>query len=194
MRSILSWTLQRHSEFACTCNKAAQVVELKFWEKQTAMLNKFIRKAKNTPENGLICVSLETNTAHLSVYADASFASDEDSSSLLGRLNLLCHKSNRCSILDFGSRKSKSVEGFIMSGDCMVQKSFWHDHYYCCWRNSNNLTKNIRSDVYWFKIGFRCDYAWKMSDWETACRWCYISSRIILPIQNQARWTYQRRP
>ena len=52
---------------------------------------------------------------HLKCYADASFASNDDLSSQLGYVILLCDAEDRCHILDYASRKCKRVVRSIMS-------------------------------------------------------------------------------
>jgi len=51
------------------------------------------------------------------VYTDASFASNDDLTSQLGYIILLCDKSNRCHVLQYSSRKSKRVVRSIMTGE-----------------------------------------------------------------------------
>ena len=51
------------------------------------------------------------------VYTDASFSGNDDLSSQLGFLILLCDSSNRAHILDYLSRKSKRVVRSILGGE-----------------------------------------------------------------------------
>ena len=53
----------------------------------------------------------------LRVYADASFANNDDDSSQLAYIVLLCDNTERCHVLSYGSRKSRRVVRSIMAGE-----------------------------------------------------------------------------
>lgn len=46
---------------------------------------------------------------NLRVYADASFATNDDLSSQLGYIVLLCDRFNCCHVMDYVSRKSRRI-------------------------------------------------------------------------------------
>ena len=60
---------------------------------------------------------LDKSTLHLSVYAHASFAGNDDLSSQLGFIILLCDKENRSHVLDYSSKKSRRVVRSILGGE-----------------------------------------------------------------------------
>ena len=60
---------------------------------------------------------LDLDTLHLRVYSDASFASNDDSTSQLGYIILLCDANDRCHVLSFSSKKSKRNVRSIMAGE-----------------------------------------------------------------------------
>lgn len=68
-------------------------------------------------ECGLRFGKVDVDSLHLRVYADASFATNEDLSSQLGYVVLLCDETDRCHLLDYTSRKSKRVVRSIMGGE-----------------------------------------------------------------------------
>ena len=72
---------------------------------------------KKTAATSLIYGPLEKNALRLRVYTDASFAKNDDLSSQLGFIILLCDSTNRAHIMDYSSRKSKRVVRSILGGE-----------------------------------------------------------------------------
>ncbi len=86
-----------------------------FEKERSKKLNNAIQYAKKTPDLKLKYKPLDRYSPHLRVYSDASFASNDDSSSQLGYIILLCDESNHCQILNYSSKKSKRVVRSIMA-------------------------------------------------------------------------------
>ena len=80
------------------------------------LLNSAIKRMKATPELGLKYNGLDDDTLSLRVYTDASFGTNEDFSSQLGFVVLICDASNRCHVLEFSSKKSKRIVRSILGG------------------------------------------------------------------------------
>lgn len=116
-RALLAWTTHTRPDLACLVNKLAQVTEKTLKEEHIKALNLGIKSAVSDPIRGLRYKPLNIDTIHMRVYADASLRSNDDLSSQLGYLVLLCDKDNRCHILDYGSKKSRRVVRSIMGGE-----------------------------------------------------------------------------
>lgn len=116
-RSMLAWTLHCRPKYACIVNKSAQVTEKTLSKKHINDLNRAIRDAQQNPSRGLTFAKLDIDTVHLRVYADASFASNDDLTSQLGFLILLCDDENKFHVLDHSSRKSRRVVRSIMGAE-----------------------------------------------------------------------------
>ena len=78
------------------------------------LLNSAIKRLKSTPALGLTYGKLDENSLHLRVYTDASFGTNDDLTSQLGFLVLLCDKEENCHILDLASKKCKRVVCFTL--------------------------------------------------------------------------------
>ena len=95
----------------------AQVTEAKLNKKHVRLLNRTITNLQSTPTQGLIYQKLDCESLHLKVYSDSSFANNEDLSSQLEYIVLLCDKSNKCNILHFSSHKSRRIVRSVLGGE-----------------------------------------------------------------------------
>lgn len=116
-RAMLAWLLHSRPEYACVVNRSAQVTERSLTPKHIRDLNLAIRDARKNPQRGLRYQPLQLDSLHLRVYVDASFASNDDLTSQLGFISLLCDDSNRFHVLDYSSRKSRRTVRSIMGGE-----------------------------------------------------------------------------
>lgn len=66
---------------------------------------------------GLRYGKLRYRTIPIRVYTDASFGTNDDLTSQLGYVVLLCDADNNCLLLDFSSKKCKRVVRSILGGD-----------------------------------------------------------------------------
>lgn len=77
-RALLAWTTHSRPELACLVNKSAQVSEETLKAEHISALNNGIKRALENPFCGLLYLPLHFDTIHMRIYADASFASNED--------------------------------------------------------------------------------------------------------------------
>eukprot|EP00170_Pyropia_yezoensis_P005362 contig_21761_g5376 len=71
----------------------------------------------STSDWALIYRPLRRRSLRLNVYADASFASNDDGSSKLGYIILLCDDRGACHVLSYSSKKSHRMMRSIMAGE-----------------------------------------------------------------------------
>lgn len=79
--------------------------------------NRSIRDAHKMPDRKFLYKPLNLESPHLCVYADASFATNEDISSQVEYIILLCNDTNGYYVLDFLSRKLRRLVRSIMGGE-----------------------------------------------------------------------------
>ena len=116
-RAQTTWMIHTRPDICCTLNMLAQVTEAKFNKKHVRLLNRTIKNLQSTSTQGLIYQKLDCESLHLKVYSDSSFANNEDLSSQLGYIVLLCDKSNKCNILHFSSHKSRRIVRSVLGGE-----------------------------------------------------------------------------
>lgn len=112
-----SWLVHSHLEVACLTNKAAQVTPHAFSTDKVKELNAGIAQVKSRVKRGLRYASIDLESAHLRVYVDVSYASNDDLSSQIRFIILLADAKNHRHILDYSSRKSRRVFRSIMCGE-----------------------------------------------------------------------------
>ena len=98
-------------------NKAAQVLEEQFSIDHINMVNECTITLKNHPEMRLRFWKMDRKSLHLRVYTDAAFGTNEDRTSQIGYLILLCDGKDNAEVLDFSSKKSGRVVRSIMGGE-----------------------------------------------------------------------------
>ncbi|CDF36767.1 unnamed protein product [Chondrus crispus] len=116
-RSVLAWIGYTRPDALCAINKAAQVTEKTFGIEKLKSFNCTVKHLKGTHSRCLNFYPLQKDSLHMRVYTDASFAGNDDLSSQLGFIILLCDTSDRAHILEYSSRKSKRVVRSILGGD-----------------------------------------------------------------------------
>ena len=116
-RATLAWVGYTRPDALCAINKSAQVTPSTFGAEKIKSFNTTIKHLQKTPERCLQYAPLDKSTLHLRVYAEASFAGNDDLSSQLGFIILLCDKENRSDVLDYSSRKSRRVVRSIHGGE-----------------------------------------------------------------------------
>lgn len=117
VRAAFGWLGHSRPDVCCAINRAAQATEESFSKKHIEELNRAIHRVRSTPDLSLRYGPLDRGSLHLRAYVDASFASNDDHSSQLGYVILLCDGEDRCHVLDFASRKCKRVVRSIMAGE-----------------------------------------------------------------------------
>jgi len=115
VRAAFAWLAHSRPDLCCAIYRATQVTASTFREKLIKELNKAIKHANATKTFSLMYAPLDKETRHLRFYADASFASNDDLSSQLGYIVLLCEGHSRCQVMTYSSRKSRRVVKSIMA-------------------------------------------------------------------------------
>lgn len=116
-RAMFAWMGHTRPDVCYATNQAAQMTEKTFGPDKISKINKAILYTKSTPEICLLYNDLDKSSLHLRVCTDASFAGNEDLSSQLGFIILLCDNKNRTHVLDYSSRKFKRVVRSILGGE-----------------------------------------------------------------------------
>ena len=115
-RAKFAWIGHARPDVVSSINKAAQVTPQTFGKDKILQINKAVKLVMKTASLCLIYGPLDKTSLQRRVYTDASFARNEELSSQLGFIILLCDASNRAHILDFSCRKSKRVVRSILRG------------------------------------------------------------------------------
>ena len=69
------------------------------------------------PERGLKMKQLDAESLHLRVYSDSSFANNDDLTSQLGYVVLLCDKNDNGNVVSFSSHKSRRIVRSVLGGE-----------------------------------------------------------------------------
>ena len=118
-RNLRAWATHTRPDIIFCVNRAAQVVPNpsgNIREVHVMLSNSAIKRVKSTPALGLKYGKLDENSLHLRVHADASFGTNDDPTSQLRFLVLICGKEDNCHILDFASKKCKPVVRSVLGG------------------------------------------------------------------------------
>lgn len=108
-RAKIAWLIHTKPNIACDLSMLAKVTQESFNTNNVKKLNKFIDEIKENPTRGLVMKKLDKNSLHIRAYADSSFLNNNDMSSQLGFIVLLCDKYDNCNILHCASYKSRRV-------------------------------------------------------------------------------------
>lgn len=88
-----------------------------FSKEKISELNTASRIVKMNASFSLREYLLDMNSAHVRIYAEASFASSDDFSSQLGFIIFLANRNNFCQVLDYSSNKANRNVRFIKPGE-----------------------------------------------------------------------------
>jgi Reverse transcriptase (RNA-dependent DNA polymerase) len=103
-RATLLWICNSRPDICVFVLQCSSISSEKFTTKDIRAINDRVRYLKKTNnEVGLTFPTLDPSSLHLLVYADASFGTRGDKSSLGGYACLLADKSKRCCFLDYHS-------------------------------------------------------------------------------------------
>lgn len=116
-RAFLAWTTHTRPELGCLVDKMEQVMTKSLQERLIKTLNNGIRRALTDTSRGRRYAPLNENKVHMRVYTDASFATNDDLTSQLGYLVLVCDDNHRCHVLNFASKKSQTVTCTVIGGE-----------------------------------------------------------------------------
>ena len=103
-RALVAWPAHTRADLCCQINRAAQVHRETFCKTHIKGHNTAKIYAKKTEGMYLKYMALERKSSHLRVYADTSFATNDDNSSHLSYFVLLCDIHKLCHILTDVSR------------------------------------------------------------------------------------------
>ena len=117
VRAAVAWIAHTRPDLYCSINLAAQVTNKTFGKSCVTELNKAINHCLATRSVSLQYGTLQEGSLHIRAYADAPFATNDDKTSQIGYVILLCDKSNRCHVLAYKRRKSRRVVRSIMAGE-----------------------------------------------------------------------------
>lgn len=116
-RQKLQWLVHTRPDIACAVNKSTQVTEKAFGKQKFDELNKIVNHVHRNPGRGLLQRKLDLQTMYMRVYADGSFADNEDLTTQLGYLVFLCDASGSCNIVQYSSHKSRRVVRSVLGGE-----------------------------------------------------------------------------
>ena len=116
-RARLTWIQHTRPEIAAPVNFLSQITEEKYNDKKIKIYNDTISMLKKNPNQGLKMIKLDSDSLHIKVFSDSSFANNIDLSSQLGFIILLCDKYDNCNILYFSSHKSRRIVRSVLGGE-----------------------------------------------------------------------------
>ena len=116
-RAQLTWLVHTRPDICAAANILAQVTKDTFTQKHIKEFNKLVKYLKKTANIGLRVQKLDQGSLHLRVYADASFANNNDLTSQLGYIILLADKFGKCNILHYASYKSRRVTRSVLGAE-----------------------------------------------------------------------------
>lgn len=123
LRAMLSWTTNSRPDISCAMALMAQVTEEKFQSEPAKYIkktNNVLKQLHENPEVYLQFPKLKLESLKLSVYSDASYASNDDKSSQLGYFIFLSDDSKNCQPLYWNSYKSKRVTRSVLGSEVMA--------------------------------------------------------------------------
>lgn len=116
-RARLTWIQYTRPDISSVVNFLSQVTDKKFDKTKIKIYNDTVRMLKHNPQRGLKMKKLDTNSLHLKVFSDASFANNLDLSSQLGFIILMCDKNDDCNVIYFSSHKSRRIVRSVLGGE-----------------------------------------------------------------------------
>lgn len=131
-RSKLLLAVHTRPEIAPAAHKTAQAARISINEVDKKYIEKYNSAVKT------LCIyirktftyeALDEGSMNLRFYSDASFVTNEDQSTLLGYIVLLCGKDEMCHILDYSSKKCKRVPRFILGGELFAFTEGYNSAY-----------------------------------------------------------------
>lgn len=101
----------------CFPTRVAQALKQPMGNDKSRELNQDINLVQANSKAGPSYPPLEKYFLQLWLYADASFSTNEELSSQLGYIILLCDATNKCHVIDCFSKKSRRVVRWIMASE-----------------------------------------------------------------------------
>ena len=116
-RQRMQWLVHTRPDIACAVNKSTQVTEASFDVRHIDAINSTIKHVQRTLSRGLTQRQLDADSLYLRVYADSSFADNDDLSTQLGCIALLCDATGKCNVIHFSSHKSRRIVRSVLGGE-----------------------------------------------------------------------------
>lgn len=113
----MAWVGYTRHDALHAIDRAAQVTPKTFISEKIKTFNSTIRQLKASAGRCLFYSSVSKDSLHIRVYADASFAGNDDLSSQLGFIIRLCDSSHRAHVLECSSKKSKRIVRSVLEGE-----------------------------------------------------------------------------
>ena len=117
VRAAIAWIAYTRPDILCLVNKLAQVTVESYTREHIKMMNGCIKLLKMQKGFKIQYAKLDLDSVHLRVYTDAAFGTNNDSTSQIGFVILLCDKEDNAHILDYASKKARRVVRSIMGGE-----------------------------------------------------------------------------
>lgn len=116
-QAISAWDGYNRHNVLCSMKKAAQVTANTFHQDNIEAFNNTISYPNQSPSRYLQYTSLNKDSLHIRIYAEASFPGKDEFSSHLGFIILLSDSTNSDYILEYSSRNYKRIVGSILGGE-----------------------------------------------------------------------------
>lgn len=107
-------------DIVCGVNESKQVTADTFDLHSMEVINKIVFQVHEYPNRGILQQRLDVATLQIRIYTDGSFGDNDDQTTQLGYLILLCDKYNKCNIIQFTSHKSYRVVRSVLGSETIA--------------------------------------------------------------------------
>ena len=114
VRAAIAWIAYTCPNLLCLVNKLAQLTAESYQTEHIMMMNGCVNILKMQKSIRLQYAKLGLHSVHLRVYTDASFGTNNDSTSQIGSVILLCDHEDNAHILCYTSEKARGLVRSIM--------------------------------------------------------------------------------
>lgn len=147
----LAWLVQTRPDIACAVGQLAQVTDEHYQSDPSdfrTRINKVIKHIHKEPDRGIRYTQLQPEGLHLRVYADGSFANNQDESSQLGYIIALCDKHGNSCLLAYKSFKSRRVLRSILATEAAALAEAFDLSIVIAKELRNTLNQDVEIDLY----------------------------------------------
>lgn len=116
----LQWLFHTRPDIECCVNNLTQLMETIFSLESISPAHKIIKPIIKHEKRLLLQRRLKLQGLHIQTYTNGSFADNDDLSSQLGYIALLCDKTGSARILHYSSYKCRRVGRSFLRGEVMV--------------------------------------------------------------------------
>lgn len=120
LRARLIWVVNTRPDIAAAVSIASSVTEGTHCNEDNILLNKIVKKLKDTRDIKIKFPKLDLESLRLLVYSDSSFNNRKGSKSQLGFIINLADKANQCAMLHYSSKKSNRVTRSSMAAETLA--------------------------------------------------------------------------